>query len=831
MSDSGKGTIIPIFVEDEMRKAYIDYALSVITSRALPDAYDGLKPVQRRILYVFYEMGIHYNSAYKKTARPVGEVLGKYHPHGNQAIYDALVRLAQKFSLRYPLIEGQGNFGSIDGDPPAAMRYTEGRMRRILEDGLLVDIQKKTVDFRPNFDNTLKEPTILPGPLPNLLVNGASGIAVGMATQIAPHHLGEVSKAICATIDNPEITLDGLMEHMKGPDFPTGGIIYGLKGIRDAFSSGKGKVVVRGRTRIEENQNRTQIIVSEIPYMVNKATMIEKTIALVNQKSLLGITDIRDESDREGMRVVYDLKRDAVPNVVLNNLFKKTPLQSAFNVNNVALVRGKPQLLTLRGMIDCYITHRHEVILRRTQEEKRQAEATLHILEGYIIALDHIDPVVQLIKRSKDTQSAKEALIKKYALTEIQAKSILEMRLQRLTGLERDKVVEQHKKITQELTRLNDILADKALQMDLMKKELQFLADRYGDKRRTEITEDEGEFVLEDTIPNETMVITLSEQGYIKRTPLYTYRQQQRGGVGSKGVSTKKEDFPSEVRVANAHDYLLFFTEAGQLYWAKVHTLPEGSKTAQGRAIQNILPIAADDRVRSIIKVESLKDKAYVERHHVVMATKKGIIKKVPLSAFSRPMNRGIRAINFKENDRLLEARLTQPGEYIVLAVRSGKAVCFPADEVRPMGRSAAGVRGITLGYSQDEVIGMISTPYNKEISLLVVSEKGYGKRSSIEDYRITRRGAKGVKTLQITQKTGDLIAIKRVQNGDDLMIMNRSGIIIRIAVDGLRKLGRLTQGVRLVKLRKEDQIAAVVSIQDMLTAQERAEQSQKKDS
>lgn len=822
MPEPMKGKIIPIAIEDEMKKAYIDYALSVITSRALPDAYDGLKPVQRRILYVFYEMGLHYNSPYKKTARPVGEVLGKYHPHGDGAIYDAMVRLAQDFSLRYPLINPQGNFGSIDGDPPAAMRYTEARMERITEDGLLADLDKKTVDFRPNFDNSLQEPTVLPGPLPNLLVNGTSGIAVGMATNMAPHNLNEISNAIKACIDHPAITIEELMQHVQAPDFPTGGIIYGVQGVRDAFHTGKGRVVVRAKATITENNNKQQIVVTELPYMVNKAVMIEKTIHLINNKNLEGIADIRDESDKEGLRVVYDLKRDAVANVVLNNLFKKTNLQVSFSVNNVTLVRGKPQLLNLKGLIECYIEHRHHVVIRRTEEEKRQAEALLHLLEGYVVALDHIDPIIRLIKAAKDASVARAALMQNYQLSEIQAKGILEMRLQKLTGLERSKIIENHNHTKKKLERLNAILADRGLRMTIIKDELSAIQERYGDERRTYIEHDATEFSIEDTIPNDPMVITLSEEGYIKRTLLSTYKQQSRGGVGSKGVTTKQEDFPHTVIVANAHDYLLLFTESGQMYWSKVYALPEGSKTSQGRAIQNVLAIKVGDRVRSIIKVKNLQDESYVNNRYVMLATQKGIIKKVALTAFTRPSTRGIRAIAFKEEDQLLEARLVEKGDYIILAVRSGKAVCFSEQEVRAMGRTAAGVRGITLGYSQDRVIGMINTPYNSQVSLLVVSAKGYGKRSSIEDYRITRRGAKGVKTINITPKTGYLVAIKVVENDHDLMIMNASGLTIRMSVQELRRMGRATQGVRLVKLKKEDNIAAVVAIKDMLSAQEK---------
>lgn len=825
MSENLPTNIIPIAIEDEMRKAYIDYALSVITSRALPDAYDGLKPVQRRLLYAYHELGLYHDKPYKKTVRGVGDVLGKYHPHGDTAVYDALVRLAQEWSLRMPLIDGHGNFGSPDGDPPAAMRYTEARLQRVAEEGLLIDLDKNTVDYRPNFDSSLTEPIVLPGPFPNLLVNGASGIAVGMATNLAPHNVNEVSQAIKATIDNPDSTIEELMKHIKAPDFPTGGIIYGTQGVRDAFHTGKGRVVIRAQAEIVENGQKTQIIVTEIPYLVNKATMIEKTIHLINNKQLDGIADLRDESDKEGLRVVYDLKRDAVPNIVLNNLYKKTNLQVSFNVNNLALVKGKPKLLNLRQLIDCYITHRHNVVTRRTQEEKKQAERLLHILEGYLIAIQNIDPIIRLIKSAQDSKVAKGALIKKYNLSDQQVKAILEMRLQKLTGLERNKLLENHKKTKKLLTNLNDILTHRHRRMDIIKKELTEIQERYGDARKTHIEHDATEFSIEDTIPNEPMVITLSEQGYIKRTLLSTYKLQNRGGVGAKGVVTKKEDFPHQVIVANAHDTLLLFTEQGQAHWIKVYSLPEGSKVSQGRAIQNILALAPTDSVRSIIKVENLKDEAYIQDRYVMIATEKGIIKKTQLSAFTNPRSKGIRAIIFKENDRLLEARLVEKGDHIVLAVRSGKAVCFSEEEVRPMGRTAAGVRGITLAHSRDKVVGMVNTPYVKESTLLVVSEKGYGKRSSIQDYRITRRGAKGVKTLSITPRTGDLIAIKVVQNDHEIMIMNASGLTIRMAVDSLRTMGRATQGVRLVKLRKEDQIAAVVTIKDMRSAQEKVQQ------
>ena len=824
MSADTRPHIIPIAIEDEMRKAYIDYALSVITSRALPDAYDGLKPVQRRLLYAYHELGLSHNKPYKKTVRGVGDVLGKYHPHGDSAVYEALVRLAQPWSLRIPLIDGHGNFGSPDGDPPAAMRYTEARLQRIAEEGLLSDLDKNTVDHRPNFDNSLTEPTVLPGPFPNLLVNGASGIAVGMATNLAPHNLNEVSQAIQATIDHPDITIDELMAHIQAPDFPTGGIIYGTQGVHDAFHTGKGRLILRAKAEIVQNSAKTQIIVTEIPYLVNKATLIEKTIHLVNHKQIHGIADLRDESDKEGLRVVYDLKRDAVPRIVLNNLYKKTNLQIAFHVNNLALVKGKPKLLNLKQLIECYITHRHNVITRRTQEEKKQAAKLLHLLQGYLTAIKHIDPIIRLIKSSPDAKSAQQTLIQNYQLSGSQAKAILEMRLQKLTSLEHDKLRENHDKTEELLANLEQILTHRPRRMALIKEELSHIQKRYGEPRRTAIEHNATQFSIEDTIPNEPMVITLSEQGYIKRSHLNTYKLQHRGGVGAKGVTTKKQDFPHQIIVAHAHDTLLLFTEKGKVHWTKVHLLPEGSKIAQGRAIQNILSLAPDDSVRSIIKVPNLKDQDYIQNHCVVFATQKGTIKKTKLDAFTRPLSKGIRAITFKEQDRLLEARLVKKEDYIVLALRSGKAVCFPESEVRSMGRAAAGVRGITLGHSKDEVIGMVNTPHTEESHLLVISEKGYGKRSSIQDYRITRRGARGVKTLQITPKTGDLIAIKAVESNHELLIMNTSGLTIRIAIETLRTMRRATQGVRLVKLRKEDAIAAVVTIKNIKQPEEKNE-------
>ena len=809
----GRQSIIPINIEDEMRGAYIDYSMSVIISRALPDVRDGLKPVHRRVLYGMQDLGVNYNKPYKKSARIVGEVLGKYHPHGDASVYDTMVRMAQDWSLRYTLVDGQGNFGSIDGDFPAAMRYTEARLRRIAEE-LLADINKDTVDFQPNFDDSLTEPTVLPGKLPNLLVNGSSGIAVGMATNMAPHNLREVIDGINAYIDNKEITIQELMKYVTAPDFPTGGIIYGVSGVQEAFLTGRGKIMVRAKAEIvTSSSGKDQIIVTEIPYMVNKAMMIEKTAALINDKKIEGISDIRDESDRDGYRVVYDLKRDAIPNIVLNNLFKYTALQTTFGVNNVALVKGRPQTLNLKDLIHHFVDHRHEVVVRRTKFELAEAEKRAHILEGYLIALDHLDEVIALIRNSKDPETAKEGLIVSFALSEIQAKAILDMRLQRLTGLERDKIQQEYKEVKELIARLNEILANEPVRMQIIKDELAELRERYGDERRTLVVHNENDITVEALIPNEDMVITISNQGYIKRTLLSEYRTQGRGGIGSRGVSTKEDDFTEHLFIAQAHNYLLIFTDQGKVFWKKAYEIPEGNKVSKGRAIQNLINIEPGENVMAIINVKDLQDENYINNNYVILCTQKGIIKKTSLEAYSRPRQGGINAITIHEGDRLLNASLTNGNNHIVIAKSEGKAVHFNESQVRPMGRTAAGVRGVTLDSDTDKVIGMVCIT-GEDVNLLVVSENGYGKRSSIEDYRITNRGGKGVKTISITEKTGRLVAIKEVVDNDELMIINRSGITIRIEVNQLRIMGRATQGVRLIKLNDDDRISSVEKIQ-----------------
>ncbi|MCB0490002.1 MAG: DNA gyrase subunit A [Cyclobacteriaceae bacterium] len=798
-----------------MRGAYIDYSMSVIVSRALPDVRDGLKPVHRRVLYGMIQLGLNHNKPYKKSATVVGEVLGKYHPHGDASVYDTLVRMAQDWSLRYPLVDGQGNFGSIDGDPPAAMRYTEARLKRIAEE-LLADINKETVDFQPNFDDSLSEPTVLPAKIPNLLINGSSGIAVGMATNMPPHNLGEVVDGIIAYIDNREITIPQLMEYIKGPDFPTGGIIYGYSGVQQGFLSGRGRVVVRGKAEIVTNANgRDQIIVTEIPYLVNKAMMIERTAALVNEKKIEGIADIRDESDREGYRVVYDLRKDAIPNIVLNNLYKYTHLQSSFGVNNVALVKGRPQTLNLKDLISLFVDHRHEVVIRRTKYDLNEAEKRAHILEGYLIALDNLDEVIALIRASKDPEIAKTGLMERFKLTEIQAKAILEMRLQRLTGLEREKIENEYRELKALIAHLNEVLANESMRMDIIKTELLDMKERYGDDRRTEIVHSDDDLTVEDMIPNEEMVITISNQGYVKRTSLSEYRTQGRGGIGSRGVSTKENDFTEHLFIAQAHNYLLIFTEFGKVYWKKVYEIPEGSKTSKGRAIQNLLNIEAGDTIRAVLNLKDLTDEEYTKSNFVILCTEKGIIKKTSLEAYSRPRANGINAITIHEGDKLLTAALTNGKNHIIIAKSFGKAVHFNESDVRPMGRTAAGVRGVTLESDTDKVIGMICIT-REDANVLVVSEKGYGKRSSIEDYRITRRGGKGVKTINITEKTGKLVAIKEVGDEDELMIINRSGISIRIKVSELRIMGRATQGVRVIRLNEDDAISSIEKIQKM---------------
>jgi DNA gyrase subunit A len=820
MAEGENENIIPINIEEEMRSAYIDYSMSVIISRALPDVRDGLKPVHRRVLFGMLELGLTYNRPYKKSARIVGEVLGKYHPHGDSSVYDTMVRMAQEWSLRYPLVDGQGNYGSIDGDSPAAMRYTEARLRRIAEE-MLNDINKNTVDFQPNFDDSLKEPSVLPAKLPGLLVNGASGIAVGMATNMPPHNLAEVVDGIVAYIENPEITVEELMVHIKGPDFPTGAIIYGYQGVKSAFETGRGRVVVRAKAEIVTIPGgRDQIIVTEIPYQVNKAAMIEKTAALVNERKIEGITDIRDESDRDGLRIVYDLKKDAIPNIVLNNLYKHTQLQSSFGVNNVALVKGRPQILNIKSLISNYVNHRHEVVVRRTQFELEEAERRAHILQGYIIALDNIDEVIELIRKSRDPETAKNGLMERFSLSEIQAKAILDMRLQRLTGLEREKIEKEFEELQQLIRELKEILGNQEKRMEIIRNELADLKDRYGDKRRTEIIHSSEEIGIEDIIPNEEMVITISHHGYIKRTSLSEYRLQGRGGTGSRGVVTKDGDFTDHLFVAHAHDNLLIFTEFGKVFWKKVYEIPEGAKTTKGRAIQNLINILPDDMVRAVLNVHNLNDEDYINNNYIVMCTVKGTIKKTLLEAFSRPRQSGINAINVNEGDRLLNVRMTNGNNHIVIGKRSGKVIHFHESDIRPMGRSAAGVRGVTLEGTDDRVVEMVCIE-REDAQLLVVSEKGYGKRSSIEDYRITRRGGKGVKTINVTPKTGKLVAVKEVVDSDDLMIINRSGITIRISIADLRIMGRATQGVKLIRLNEEDVISGVEKIANIVEGEE----------
>jgi DNA gyrase subunit A len=815
MAEGVNENIIPINIEEEMRGAYIDYSMSVIVSRALPDVRDGLKPVHRRVLYGMLELGVTYNRSYKKSARIVGEVLGKYHPHGDSSVYDTMVRMAQEWSLRYPLVDGQGNYGSIDGDSPAAMRYTEARLRRIAEE-MLNDINKNTVDFQPNFDDSLQEPTVLPAKLPNLLVNGASGIAVGMANNMPPHNLAEVVDGIVAYIENNDIQIDELMQYIKGPDFPTGGIIYGYHGVKSAFETGRGRIVVRAKTDIvTAKSGKEQIIVTEIPYQVNKAAMIEKTAALVNEKRLEGISDIRDESDRDGLRIVYDIKRDAIPNIVLNHLFKHTQLQSSFGVNNVALAKGRPQILNLKDLISRYVIHRHNVVVRRTQFELEEAERRAHILEGYIIALDNIDEVIDLIRKSRDPETARVGLMARFKLSEIQAKAILDMRLQRLTGLEREKIEEEYKELQELIKKLQAILDDKALRMSIIRDELIALKERYGDERRTDIIHDSEEIGIEDMIPNDEMVITISHQGYIKRTQSSEYRTQGRGGVGSKGVVTKEDDFTEHLFIANAHDYLLIFTEFGKVFWKKVYQIPEGVKTSKGRAIQNLINIDPEDKVRAVLNVHNLQDEDYINNNYIMMCTMKGTIKKTLLEAYSRPRQNGINAITINEGDRLLNVALTNGDNHIVLGKRSGKVIHFHETDIRAMGRNAAGVRGVTLEGEKDRVVDMVCIS-RSDANLLVVSEKGFGKRSQIDDYRITRRGGKGVKTINITEKTGKLVALKEVVDTDDLMIINKSGITIRMAVDTLRVMGRATQGVKLIKLNENDEISSVEKIEQI---------------
>ena len=803
--------LIPINIEDEMKSAYIDYSMSVIVSRALPDVRDGLKPVHRRVLFGMHELGVKANSSYKKSARIVGEVLGKYHPHGDTSVYDTMVRMAQSWSLRYMMVDGQGNFGSVDGDSPAAMRYTEARLQKISED-MMADIDKDTVDHQLNFDDTLKEPTVMPTRVPNLLINGASGIAVGMATNMPPHNLTEVIDGTIAYIDNSAIDIDGLMEHIKAPDFPTGGVIYGYEGVKEAFHTGRGRVVVRGKAEIEEVDGRECIVVSEIPYQVNKADMIRKTAEMVNYKKIEGISNIRDESDRNGMRIVYVLKRDAIPNIVLNMLYKYTALQSSFSVNNIALVKGRPQMLNLKDMIHHFVERRHEVVVRRTQYELRKAEERAHILKGLIIASDNIDEVIALIKASANTDEARNKLISTFELTEIQAKAIVEMRLRQLTGLEQDKLRTEYDELMNTIADLKDILDKKDRRMEIIKNELFEVKNKYGDERRSSIEYAGGSFRVEDMIPDEKVVITISHAGYIKRTPLGEYRTQHRGGVGQKASTTRNEDFLEHLFVGTNHQYMLFFTQKGKCFWLRVYEIPEGGKTAKGRAIQNLINIEQDDKVKAFICTQDLKDEDYINSMFVVMATKKGQVKKTSLEQYSRPRTNGINAITVREGDELLEAKLTTGISQVVLAVKSGKAIRFEESKTRPMGRNASGVRGISLKDADDEVIGMV-TVNDLDSDILVVSEHGYGKRSNLDDYRITNRGGKGVKTLSLTEKTGNLVAIKSVTDGDDLMIINRSGIAIRLGVDTLRVMGRATQGVRLINIKDDDSIAAVAKV------------------
>ena len=803
--------LIPINIEDEMKSAYIDYSMSVIVSRALPDVRDGLKPVHRRVLYGMHELGVKSNTSHKKSARIVGEVLGKYHPHGDTSVYDTMVRMAQEWSLRYMLVDGQGNFGSIDGDSPAAMRYTEARMRKISED-MLADIDKETVDHKLNFDDTLKEPTVLPTRIPGLLVNGASGIAVGMATNMPPHNLSEVVDGITAYIDDNSIEIDALMQHIKAPDFPTGGIIYGYDGVKEAFETGRGRIVMRAKANIEEVNGRECIIVNEIPYQVNKADMIKKTADLVNDKKLEGISTIRDESDRNGMRIVYVLKRDAIPNIVLNKLFKYTALQSSFSVNNIALVNGRPEMLNLKDMIHHFVEHRHEVVVRRTKYELRKAEERAHILEGLIIASDNIDEVIKIIRGSSNPDEAREKLIKRFELSDIQAKAIVEMRLRQLTGLEQDKLRSEYEALMETIEDLKDILDKKDRRMQIIKDELLVVKDKYGDERRSVIEYAGGDLSIEDMIPNEQVVITISHAGYIKRTSLTEYRTQNRGGVGQKASTTRNEDFLEHLFVGTNHQYMLFFTQKGKCFWMRVYEIPEGSKTSKGRAIQNLINIEQDDKVKAFICTQNLKDEDYINAHYVIMATKKGQVKKTSLEQYSRPRTNGINAITIREGDELLEAKLTTGESQVMLALKSGKAIRFEEAKTRPMGRGASGVRGITLAHEEDAVIGMISVN-DMESNILVVSENGYGKRSSLEDYRITNRGGKGVKTISITDKTGHLVSIKNVTDEDDLMIINKSGIAIRMAVEDLRVMGRATQGVKLINLKGSDSIAAVAKV------------------
>lgn len=810
MEDGEK--LIPINIVDEMKSSYIDYSMSVIVSRALPDVRDGLKPVHRRVLFGMNELGITSTSSYKKSARIVGEVLGKYHPHGDRSVYETMVRMAQNWSMRYMLVDGQGNFGSVDGDSAAAMRYTEARLRKIAED-MMEDIDKDTVDMVPNFDDTLKEPSVLPTRIPNLLVNGAAGIAVGMATNMPPHNLSETVDAINAYIDNPDITVDELMNYVKAPDFPTGGIIYGISGVREAYRTGRGRVVIRGKAAIEEIDGRQCIVVSEIPYQVNKSEMIKRTVDLINEKKIEGISSIRDESDRSGMRIVYVVKREAVPNVVLNTLYKNTALQSSFSVNNIALVDGRPRLLNLLDLVHYFVEHRHDVVTRRTQFELNKAEERAHILQGLIIASDNIDEVVRIIRAASNPDEARTRLMERFSLSEIQARAIVEMRLRQLTGLEQDKLRAEYDDILRRIERYKALLADRSLRMELVRQEMEEVKQKYGDPRRSEIEYGaDGDFSVEDMIADEEVVVTISHAGYIKRTRLAEYRRQSRGGVGQRGVSTREEDFLEHLFMATNHQYMLFFTEKGKVFWMRVFEIPEGAKTAKGRAIQNLINIEQDDKVRAYIMVDNLKDQEYIDSHYVVLVTRDGTVKKTSLEAYSRPRANGINAINVREGDMLLEARLTTGSSKIMIATRKGKAIRFDEEKLRPMGRNATGVRGVMLDGADDRVVGMICVD-DVQSDVLVVSEKGFGKRSQFDEYRETNRGAKGVKTIHVTDKTGELVAIVDVKGGEDLMIITRNGLTIRMGIDTLRVMGRATQGVKLINLREGDEIAAVAKV------------------
>lgn len=803
--------IVQVNIEDQMKSAYIDYSMSVIVSRALPDVRDGMKPVHRRVLFGMHELGVFSNRPTKKSARIVGEVLGKYHPHGDSSVYDTMVRMAQEWSLRYPLVEGQGNFGSIDGDSAAAMRYTEARLRKIAEE-MLMDIDKETVDMQLNFDDSLEEPTVLPAKAPNLLLNGASGIAVGMATNMAPHNLKEVVDGIVAYIDDNEITIEGLMKFIKAPDFPTGGVIYGYDGVKDAYETGRGRIVMRGEATVEDNDKHTQIIIKSIPYQVNKSELLKKFAELVNEKVIDGVTDLRDESDREGMRIVLDLRRDAVPNVIINQLYQHSPLQSAFNVNNIALVHGRPMMLNLKDLIRHFVDHRHEVVTRRTQFELREAEKRAHILEGLLIALDNIDEVVDILRSSKSVDEARERLMERFSLSDIQSRAIVDMRLRSLIGLEREKLRAEYEELMERIAWLKKVLEDFSMRMQIIKDELLELKQRFGDEPKTDIIYQGKNFRIEDTIANDSVVITISRMGYIKRTQLTEYRTQNRGGKGFKASNVRDEDILENLYIASNHDYLLAFTKKGKVFWLRVYEIPEGTRASKGRPIQNLMAIENDDKIQTVINVADLTNKEYVENNFIILCTEQGIIKKTSLEAYSRPRQNGINAIGIREGDTLIEASLTNGKNEVLIALRSGRAIRFPEEKVRPMGRNASGVRGVTLAGADDKVVGMVCIE-DKQDQILVVSEKGFGKRSDIEDYRITNRGGKGVKTINITDKTGKLVAALSVKDGDELMIINVSGIAIRMSVSDLRVVGRATQGVKLINLSGKDSIASVAKI------------------